>query len=164
MRPVTKQRLGELSGNDRTLAVERKVMVWWCVRSGLRAHGTVSAPTRQVIALLRLVSVFDRWREVTVGDRAVTVERRGPHGRPGVTGHWSVHQVVWTCASGHVGFCLVKGSTTILAVGAINRSMASLRQQCWAPLSLGVLCRCVWMSSNSLVLARVRSNCEWVWF
>jgi hypothetical protein len=27
MRPVTKQRLGELSGNDRTLAVERKVMV-----------------------------------------------------------------------------------------------------------------------------------------
>jgi hypothetical protein len=32
-RPIAKQRLKELSGNDLTLAVEHQVMSWRCVRS-----------------------------------------------------------------------------------------------------------------------------------
>jgi hypothetical protein len=88
----------------------------------------MSAPTRQVVVLLRPVLTFNRWHEVAVGDRAITVECRGLRGWLGVIGRWPVRRVIWTYASGHVGFCPVKGPTDILAVGAINRSVASLGQ------------------------------------
>jgi hypothetical protein len=35
MRPITKLRLGELSGNDRTLRLGRQVVEERCVRSGV---------------------------------------------------------------------------------------------------------------------------------
>ena len=60
--------------------------------------------------------------------------------------------------------CLVEGVTAILALGAIKGVCGRPWAGCWAPSRLCGLCRSAWMPSNSLVLARVRIDCEWVWF
>jgi hypothetical protein len=50
----------------------------------------------------------------------------------------------------------------LLSRGVINRSGCWPWASCWAPTRLGGLCRCAWEPSNSLLLARVRIDCEWV--
>jgi hypothetical protein len=53
-----------------------------------------------------------------------------------------------------------EGVTALFVREVINRSLSQPWASCGAPSRLCDLCRSAWMPSNSLVLARVRIDCE----